>query len=508
MKQLNIFILLLAVLFTKQAVSQSSVTAQYPTNDNYYGWFQVKNKSGDRGFYLGHGNGKDIVNFTLDKASKLYLNNGDLYVGGANNGSIFTRHINGKDYKSAGVDHLYLNYNKGKHVYVGNWNAASNATKSTLYVQGQVYTRHGWFRTYEGRGLYSQSYNIRFYPHKGGTATNPQYYWTVASDRGIQFKNRELDKVSGYVYHSGDHFGLLDGDHNWAVLVKRDDYISMRVNNVEQLNMRNGSAKFTGDLQLTGGNLSLNHDLEFKEDGEWSGRVYSGTGPALGPYDDEEVGTMDFRFKNEAATEGASTVLHLSPTRVNMKAEEIYVDGLVSSKYKHEDSDNYVEVGFQDNDGQFKIGVEDDNFAGNNFNIFNLNPSTKKIGIGGNQDSETYIYGKLIIKRNPNANDLAAVNIPSGFSPTEEDYNWYGRADYVFSEDYQLKPLTEVETFIKKNKHLPGVKSALDITMEGYDVLEETNVLLEKVEELTLYIIDQQKQIDKLKGLVNISKED
>lgn len=67
--------------------------------------------------------------------------------------------------------------------------------------------------------------------------------------------------------------------------------------------------------------------------------------------------------------------------------------------------------------------------------------------------------------------------------------------DYVFEHDYQLPPLQTVETFIKENKHLPGVPSATEITENGQDLGEMNTVLLEKIEELTLHMIRMEKEL-------------
>lgn len=73
--------------------------------------------------------------------------------------------------------------------------------------------------------------------------------------------------------------------------------------------------------------------------------------------------------------------------------------------------------------------------------------------------------------------------------------NW---ADYVFAPEYCLRPLSEVEVFIKKNKHLPEVPSADEVVKEGIDIAEMDALLLKKIEELTLYMIEQNKRIEKL----------
>lgn len=72
-------------------------------------------------------------------------------------------------------------------------------------------------------------------------------------------------------------------------------------------------------------------------------------------------------------------------------------------------------------------------------------------------------------------------------------------ADFVFAPDYNLRPLKEVESFIGQNCHLPEVPSAEQVQKEGIDLAEIDAKLLQKVEELTLYVIDLQKQIDQLK---------
>lgn len=67
-------------------------------------------------------------------------------------------------------------------------------------------------------------------------------------------------------------------------------------------------------------------------------------------------------------------------------------------------------------------------------------------------------------------------------------------ADYVFDEDYELMPLEEVNTFIQTNKHLPGVPSAEEMVETGLNVAEMDAKLLEKIEELTLYMIELKKE--------------
>jgi hypothetical protein len=85
------------------------------------------------------------------------------------------------------------------------------------------------------------------------------------------------------------------------------------------------------------------------------------------------------------------------------------------------------------------------------------------------------------------------------------DYDW---PDYVFEPSYRLKPLSEVKTFIGTKGHLPNMPSAQQVAQQGGIELGEMNArLLEKVEELTLYLIEAKKAREKLAGEVKTLQE-
>jgi len=75
-----------------------------------------------------------------------------------------------------------------------------------------------------------------------------------------------------------------------------------------------------------------------------------------------------------------------------------------------------------------------------------------------------------------------------------------GWADYVFSQDYKLKSLSEVESFIKDNQHLPNVPSQNEVDTNGLAVGDMQRIQMEKIEELTLYVIQLKKEINELKN--------
>ena len=76
-------------------------------------------------------------------------------------------------------------------------------------------------------------------------------------------------------------------------------------------------------------------------------------------------------------------------------------------------------------------------------------------------------------------------------------------ADFVFNADYNLMPLPELANYLQENKHLPNIPTEAAVVKGGVDVGEMNKALLQKVEELTLYMIQQNKRIDELQTIIN-----
>lgn len=74
-----------------------------------------------------------------------------------------------------------------------------------------------------------------------------------------------------------------------------------------------------------------------------------------------------------------------------------------------------------------------------------------------------------------------------------------GWPDYVFEKEYVLMPLDELESKIKENKHLPEIPSACEIEENGLELAKMLKLQHQKIEELTLYIIELNKKIEELK---------
>jgi hypothetical protein len=131
-------------------------------------------------------------------------------------------------------------------------------------------------------------------------------------------------------------------------------------------------------------------------------------------------------------------------------------------------------------------GVGDLHFLNNN-TIDNTNPtlvnsrmtisSNGNVGIGTPKPTS-----KLTVAGNINSREVK-VSVDAG-------------ADFVFEKDYALPSLQEVEKYVAKNKHLPEIASAKEMQKEGINLSEMNIKLLQKIEELTLYVIEQNKRIE------------
>lgn len=121
--------------------------------------------------------------------------------------------------------------------------------------------------------------------------------------------------------------------------------------------------------------------------------------------------------------------------------------------------------------------------------------------------------GKVGIKTDtPGAYDLAVNGKIRSQEIKVETAGW---PDYVFKEDYKLATLTEIEKFIKQNGHLPDVPNAIDAEANGISLGEINKILLKKIEELTLHLIEKDKvmkqvveRLEKSENILSTIKEE
>jgi hypothetical protein len=108
--------------------------------------------------------------------------------------------------------------------------------------------------------------------------------------------------------------------------------------------------------------------------------------------------------------------------------------------------------------------------------------------------------GNVAIGTNDTKGYKLAVNGAAIFTKVKvQTYPW---PDYVFNAGYRLRPLSEVEQYIQQNNHLPEVPSAEEVEKNGLDVGDNQATLLKKIEELTLYMIQHNKELQQLKQQV------
>ncbi len=138
-----------------------------------------------------------------------------------------------------------------------------------------------------------------------------------------------------------------------------------------------------------------------------------------------------------------------------------------------------------------------------------------------NQEEVTELYNNGVTCQNSNLclNELAINTL---FLPTDYKFAVKGKIiteeikvqllsswpDYVFQDEYELKPLQDLKDFIKKNNHLPDIPSAKEVKSNGVDLGEMNMKLLKKIEELTLYLIEQNDQLKKQSLEINNLKRE
>ena len=132
-----------------------------------------------------------------------------------------------------------------------------------------------------------------------------------------------------------------------------------------------------------------------------------------------------------------------------------------------------------------------------------LGIGTSAPAVGALLDVNGLTYSRQLYVGTPDANtinymgsnNLLAVNGTAVFVKAKVAVYGSTWPDYVFSQNYKLMPLDSLEQFIQLNKHLPEVPTAGDIEKNGIDLGDNQTLLLKKIEELTLIVIEQNKKI-------------
>ncbi|UXX79448.1 hypothetical protein N7E81_19040 [Reichenbachiella carrageenanivorans] len=236
--------------------------------------------------------------------------------------------------------------------------------------------------------------------------------------------------------------------------------------------------------------------------------------------------TMLFSFATLANTSDPTSALeYQQATNTRIVVEENFLRFYTGGSERMTiDEHGNVGIGFSDPEAKLDIYQE----VGGTVALFRSQEGIIKIKSEGPTTANP-TYGNYIMASNPENNGYeniglkAAPGIPQlivatngnvGIGTTSPSYklhvngdaranrfisNTNTYADYVFEDDYRLAPLSEVEKYIKKNNHLPDIPSESEARANGVDLQEMQAKLLQKIEELTLYVIEQNKENQEMK---------
>ena len=173
----------------------------------------------------------------------------------------------------------------------------------------------------------------------------------------------------------------------------------------------------------------------------------------------------------------------------------------------------YITFGFTANTGANTITPDPLTIQQSNLSVgINKNDPQAKLHVVG--AGVTSVTNALLVQ-NSATNDLMRVNddatvtfgtttlrakldVNGDITTRKVKVTQAGWPDYVFHKSYQLPTLEEVEKYIKSHQHLPEVPSAEDVAKDGLDLGDNQSILLRKIEELTLYVIEQNKKIEQM----------
>jgi hypothetical protein len=294
-----------------------------------------------------------------------------------------------------------------------------------------------------------------------GTLTNPT---TLATDDNtLWIRGMGYD---GTDYHRVGHIGIkVESVSSGSV----PGYVLFQTNDGEGTNSLVERMRITSTGNVGIGTSSPDNTLHIIADA------------VSGPENTLKIGVSDatsdyFQIKNSTSST-SQFIPTLKGYHVSDNREALYLTGEISSS---NDTGTRAIVTFNARVSSASVQVRPLFKWSNYTSTKMILTSSGNLGIGTESPSE-----KLVVDGKILAEEVKVQAVPS--------------SDYVFDSDYNLRSINEVENFITENKHLPDIPSAKEFKENGVGLGEMDNMLLRKVEELTLYMIDMQKQMDQLK---------
>lgn len=267
-------------------------------------------------------------------------------------------------------------------------------------------------------------------------------------------------------------------------------YIDVGAQNTSWAHIYTDRAKiiFNKDVYTTSNAFSsYNNDLILKTKGTERLRIDDANGNVgIGTTTPSEKFEVNGNINVGISTASTSTRNNAYGNKILFLGAHINTDPLWMARYNVAESPNMSELRLNIGDDtshygdKFVVGVT----QGGNWNPRFLVQGNGNVGIG-----TTTPDSKLTVAGNIHSREVK-VTVDAG-------------ADFVFDKDYNLPKLQEVQKFIKKNKHLPEIASAKDMEENGIHLSEMNIKLLQKIEELMLYTIEQDKEIREMKDILD-----
>ncbi len=329
---------------------------------------------------------------------------------------------------------------------------------------------------------------------------------------------------------NGQYFGLLDGDSNWALLMSKDNYTSFRIDNSEKMRIKSnghvgiGIANPSSRLQVLGGiraSTAANEYLEIAHGG--SNAFLNNKGD--GAIDLRHEGVTKFSVYDNGAARvygltGTGTRMVTTSANGTLGAAPLPTTVFTLNADSKPYNSNYDQFFIGTNNNKFtsipvasrsKLYVKNDNDemlaferAGVN-HIFEFRMGSDGHLVLGKRTSGSNGDREIVMRfDNDSGNnfDKKAEFESTKVYASEMEVNPAGKApDYVFQKEYDLKPLAEVDAFVQANKHLPNFPKG-EVYEDQFEIGTMSFKMIEKIEELTLYTIAQDKQLKEQATLI------
>ncbi len=249
----------------------------------------------------------------------------------------------------------------------------------------------------------------------------------------------------------------------------------------------------TGYTSNGSGNLFLGYNAGYNEAG--SNRLYIDNSDTDTPliWGDFQNDILNFNGDVEIGTEAVTADL-------NVKGKVIATKDIRNQRVKLSGTNGYIRLRHENAGGGFKAAIAPSDPAGLDELLLNFDSAfangTRVMGNG------LLVDGKMAIGNgSAEFDDDYQLSVVGNIIAEElriRTYTITGWPDYVFEDNYKLPTLEELEAHITTQKHLPGIPSAEEVAKEGFAVAEMQAKLLEKIEELSLHLIEMNKRINAL----------